>query len=243
MKNSCYIHQWSVVVFLLTLVLVFLSWIGSIYGGGDVQSLLSTEGIRWELRHVITNFVQAPALGICLILFMGIGIGVRAGMYNAFIRCMRKDRLLSKREKRAIGAALVVGLLYVLIVFLSIPFLKSVTGTFSGSPFSKGVVYISSIGLGLEGVVYGYVSNRFRSAGDIVEGMSCLITRYADFFVSLFLVVQLFSVLEYTRLDEWVGLDEQVTSSLFQLCCYFPLILCSIGRGKNGKTARDVNLS
>lgn len=63
--------------FLLTLGIIFLSWIFDVYGlnvrlpqtGEEirVQSLLSPEGIRWLLRHVVTNFTGfAPVrVGYC----------------------------------------------------------------------------------------------------------------------------------------------------------------------------------
>ena len=59
--------------FLLTLGVIFLSWIFDVYGlsvrlphtGEEirVQSLLSPEGIRWLLRHVVTNFTGFAPLG------------------------------------------------------------------------------------------------------------------------------------------------------------------------------------
>ena len=59
--------------FLLTLGVIFLSWIFDVYGlsvrlphtGEEirVQSLLSPEGIRWLLRHVVTNFTGFCPVG------------------------------------------------------------------------------------------------------------------------------------------------------------------------------------
>ena len=68
--------------FLLTLAVILLSWIFDVYGlsvlqpqtGEEirVQSLLSPEGIRWLLRHVITNFTGFAPLGLD---FMNVEIG------------------------------------------------------------------------------------------------------------------------------------------------------------------------
>lgn len=66
---------------LLTLAVIVLSWIFDIYGlsvfqpqtGEEirVQSLLSPEGVRWLLRHVVTNFTGllrwACELWLCLV--------------------------------------------------------------------------------------------------------------------------------------------------------------------------------
>ena len=63
--------------FLLTLAVILLSWIFDVYGlsvlqpqtGEEirVQSLLSPEGIRWLLRHVITNFTGFAPLGLVIV--------------------------------------------------------------------------------------------------------------------------------------------------------------------------------
>ena len=73
MKSKYYFPHTATVFFLLTVAVALFSWIGSIYGLGKVQSLLSPEGIRWELRHAMGNFVQTPALGIVMMLFLGFG--------------------------------------------------------------------------------------------------------------------------------------------------------------------------
>ena len=70
--------------FLLTLAVILLSWIFDVYGlsvlqpqtGEEirVQSLLSPEGIRWLLRHVITNFTGFAPLGLVIVAMFGIGV-------------------------------------------------------------------------------------------------------------------------------------------------------------------------
>ena len=87
MKNNVGHSRMGLLFFLLTLVLALVSWIGSIYGVGEVQSLLSAEGIRWVLGHVVENYVRCPALGMMLILFMGLGIVVQSGLYDILKRC------------------------------------------------------------------------------------------------------------------------------------------------------------
>ena len=62
---------------LLTLAVIVLSWIFDIYGlsvfqpqtGEEirVQSLLSPEGVRWLLRHVVTNFTGFAPLGLVIV--------------------------------------------------------------------------------------------------------------------------------------------------------------------------------
>ena len=73
MKSDSWHGRISLTFFLLTVVLALFSWIASVYGVGEVQSLLSAEGVRWMLGHVVENYMHAPALGIVLVLFMEIG--------------------------------------------------------------------------------------------------------------------------------------------------------------------------
>ena len=229
MKSDSWHGRISLTFFLLTVVLALCSWIASVYGVGEVQSLLSAEGIRWMLGHVVENYMHAPALGIVLVLFMGMGIGIRAGLYGALKRFCRKEKQLSRKERRALVASVVtLGLYVVLIgVTLLLPwnFLYSVTGSWSHSPFVKGLVYILSVGIGLSGMVYGYVSDVFRGWKDIVGGMSLLISRSASYFVTLFFIVQFFSSFIYTGFPECFSMSGGVVEVLFQLFCYLPLFM------------------
>lgn len=229
MKSDSWHGRISLTFFLLMVVLALFSWMASVYGVGEVQSLLSAEGIRWMLGHVVENYMHAPALGIVFVLFMGMGIGIRAGLYGALKRFCRKEKQLSRKERRALVASVVtLGLYVVLIgVTLLLPwnFLYSVTGSWSHSPFVKGLVYILSVGIGLSGMVYGYVSDVFRGWKDIVGGMSLLISRSASYFVTLFFIVQFFSSFIYTGFPECFSMSGGVVEVLFQLFCYLPLFM------------------
>ena len=225
MKSNRFSSTLSIVFFLLTLALALFSWIGSIYGLGEVQSLLSAEGIRWVLGHVVENYVQSPVLGIVLILFMGVGIVFRSGLYDAVKRFAGRNKLLSRKERRALTLAVGVLLLYfamlVMSMFLPWNLYWNITGGWLHSPFSKGLVYLLSIGMGLGGMVYGYVSDTFRRLSDVVEGMSLLIAERSFTFVSLFFIIQFFSSLEYTRLA--MNVDDSILRGLYVVSCVFAL--------------------
>lgn len=229
MRNNRFLYDWGVSFFLLTVVLALFSWIGSIYGIAEVQSLLSAEGVRWLMNYAVTNYVQTPALGIVLVLMLGLGIVSRSGFSDTLRRAVRKDKKLSRKERRALGLAFIAFFAYVLVVFVAmvLPWnlLLSATGSWLHSPFSKGFVYILSVGLGMSGMVYGYASDTFRRVGNVVEAMSCLVSRYAVYFVVLFFTVQFFSSLEYTRLPEWIGLSDECFAAISLFCFYFPLLL------------------
>ena len=186
---------------------------------------MSAEGIRWVLGHVLENYVQSPVLGIVLILFMGIGIVLRSGLYDAVKRFAGRNKLLSRKERRALTLAVGVLLLYfamlVMSMFLPWNLYWNITGGWLHSPFSKGLVYLLSIGMGLGGMVYGYVSDTFRCLSDVVEGMSSLIAERSFTFVSLFFIIQFFSSLEYTRLA--MNVDDSILRGLYVVSCVFAL--------------------
>lgn len=228
MKNNLCNSRLSIFFFLMTVVLALFSWVANIYGWGDIQSLLSAEGIRWLLGHVVENYVSCPALGIVLILLMGLGIAVHSGLYGILKRLCQKEKLLSHKERWALTLTMAVWGIYVMLVVASLllpwNFMWGITGSWLYSPLSKGFVYVLSIGLGLSGVVYGYVSGNFRRLSDIMTGMSYLIARESSYFVTLFFVTQYFSLLVYMRLPAWLHLSDEVVNISYLVCSYLPLI-------------------
>lgn len=228
MKSKRHFPHVATVFFWLTVAVALFSWIGSIYGLGKVQSLLSPEGIRWELRHAVGNFVQTPALGIVMMLFLGFGIAVHSGIGGTLGRVVKKGNPISRKEKRALVLAGCMLLVYILLIvcatFAPWTLLRSVTGSLANSPFQKGIYCLLSLGVGLSGMAFGYASGRFRDDKDILRGMSCLFSRFADYFVVLFFIVQFFSSLMYTNLVEWVGIDSSIVDYAFHICCYLPFV-------------------
>ena len=220
---------WSIVFFMLTLGVALFSWVGSIYGVGHVQSLLSAEGVRWLMGHVMSNYLQTPALGIILVLMMGMGVVVQSGLWNALKRFFQPGILLSRKERRAMmlafGVLSVYAMLLVVSILLPWHIAQGVTGVWMHSPLYKGWVYVFSLGVGLSGLVYGYASDTFVRFSDVFDAMSLLIARYASFFVMLFFLSQFFASLNYTRMDDCLGISPEILSWLSQLCSYIPLFL------------------
>lgn len=108
MKNNWRILHPATMFFLLTLAVIFLSWICNVYRlnvvhpqTGEViyvQNLLSPEGIRWILRHIITNFTGFAPLGLVMVAMFGLGVAEHSGFIVACIRGGVKD----KQNKRSI---------------------------------------------------------------------------------------------------------------------------------------------
>lgn len=340
--------------FLLTLAVIFLSWIFDIYGlsvlqpqtGEEirVQSLLSPEGVRWMLRHVITNFTGFAPLGLVIVAMFGIGVAQHSGFIDACIRRgVRRQRdpwriillviisgilsnvvgdagyiillpiaatlfqsvglhpiggiitayvsvscgysanmflstldpmiaaatqeaadmaniapgqtgplcnyyflfastfllayiiyyitrkcllphlgeyegdisfngykQLSRKERRAMLSAVIVGLFYVSIIlwatFSSWGILRSVNGGLIRSPFIVGILFLLSFGIGLMGMVYGFASGRYRTDGDVIEGLTQPMKLLGVYFVIAFFASQMFACFEYSRLDKCIAI-------------------------------------
>ena len=237
MKNSLYAYRVPTVFFVMTLLVAVLSWVASIYEMGVVENVLSAEGIRWGLSHVLERYVCNPVFGISLILLMGIGIFVYGGAYNAVWRICSKEQWVSRKERRALMAALLVFLVYVLFVllcmFIPSTISRSVTGNLGDSPLCKGWCYVASLGIGFTGAVYGFVSGTLRNDIGLIKAMSGLILLNADYWVSLFFITQFFSTLEYTRIGEWMGMSPQIISISCQIVCCLVLAGMLIGRRKS----------
>ena len=96
MNNKWRLPHPATMFLLLTLAVIVLSWIFDIYGlsvfqpqtGEEirVQSLLSPEGVRWLLRHVVTNFTGFAPLGLVIVAMFGIGVAQHSGFIDACIR-------------------------------------------------------------------------------------------------------------------------------------------------------------
>lgn len=118
MKSKWRMPHPATMFLLLTLAVVFFSWIFDIYGlkvqlpqtGAEirVQSLLSPEGIRWMLRNAISNFTGFAPLGMVIVAMLGIGVAQHSGFIHACIRSRFKK---GQNKRRIIIWTISLGLL------------------------------------------------------------------------------------------------------------------------------------
>ncbi|WP_300725500.1 AbgT family transporter [uncultured Bacteroides sp.] len=220
--NRRFIHP-ATLFFLLTILIAVLSWVGSIYGWAGVQNLLSPEGLRWTLRNVVYNFLDAPFLGNMLVLLFGVGLWLHSGLWNLCRRLVFRGQKLSRKEKRAFVFSLTTGAVCCavccLLAFGPWNVVRSIQGTLTDSPFVSGLGYLLSVSIGLMAVVYGYAIDIYRSDHEIVQGMSYGFIRFSGYFVILFFVSQFFCCLAYTRLDDFLHLSPREFDILYLVCC------------------------
>ncbi len=228
MKNKTFIHP-AIVFFLLTLLVVFLSWVGNVYAWENVQSLFGAEGLRWLFRNVKTNLLCAPILDDVLILLPAFGLFLHTGLGHIIKRRFVSKYNFSRKEKRACVAVAVAFSLYTITICLLAwgPVVRSVTGSLYHSPFSDGFSFIVSLGISLVAVVYGYANDVYRTIYDVITGMAYGFKYFSGYLVVLLFVVQFFNVLSYTGLASlWIK-SADVFNALYVFCCLLPLFFRS----------------
>lgn len=352
MKNKWKSYHPATLFIILTLIIILVSWICDIYGlsvnipsTGEnirVQSLLSSEGIRWWLRNVINNFTEFAPLGMAIIAMFGVGIALHSGFVKACIRLkvgglqkkqkvigwiialgllsnaigdggyiillpiaailfkqvglppitgiitsyisvacgysanivlstmdpllahitqeaaletigyqgnteplcnyffmaistiviafviywitvyilipalsksqnevlVEEHRSLSRKERRALIYAITSFAIYMTFIlwltFSPYGILRGVNGGLMHSPFIAGILFIISLGIGISGLIYGIVSGKYRSDGDIVVGIMNLTRSLGEYFVIVFFAAQMFACFEYSSLDKYL---------------------------------------
>ncbi len=117
---------------------------------------------------------------------------------------------LSRKERRALWGAVIVGLLYAAFVlwatFSSWGILRGVNGGLTRSPFIIGILFLLSLGIGLMGMVYGFVSGRYRTDSDVIEGLTQPMRLLGVYFVIAFFASQMFACFEYSHLDKCIAI-------------------------------------
>lgn len=118
MKSNWRILHPATMFFLLTLAVIFFSWICNVYRLGVVhpqtgeyiyvQNLLSPEGARWILRNVITNFTGFAPLGLVIVAMFGMGVAEHSGFITACIRGGVKNR---QNQRSIILGVITLGIL------------------------------------------------------------------------------------------------------------------------------------
>lgn len=228
MKNRTYIHPASFFI-LLSIAVTLCSWIGSGYGWYGVQNLLSVDALRWMLRHIEDNFMFSSALAMACMLFFGFGLVVHSGLGDALQRLVTREKILSRKQKRALAFSGLTAMIYVIICAVLVwgpwGFVRSVTGRFEGSPLDDGILVVISMGIGLCGIIYGFTVDNYRRDKDVYQGMSCLFSYFAEYFVSLFFIEQFFSLLGYSGLTVFASISEEIVSFLYVISCIIPFFL------------------
>ncbi len=102
---------------LLAVLVAIASWIGAslnwqVQHPADdsiisVNSLLSSDGLRWIYTNITANFVNFPPLGYVLAVMIGIGVAEGSGLFTSLIRAL----VLNAPKKLITGTLVLAGIL------------------------------------------------------------------------------------------------------------------------------------
>lgn len=212
-----YVLGTAVLIVLLWLV----SWLMGIYIDG-VESVLTSNGIRWLVGNLMENFKSMPLAEIICGL-MGVSVLRESGIVKLF------DGHISLKQKRAIQITAVFiavfALLFSLLLLLPDAILLSAFGGLDNSPLMKGLYGIVMLFVLLIGNIYGYTSGRFVNLHDFVQAHVSIFHTVSSYFIILFLGCQFVSCLDFSNIFVIVG-NEDLIISISQIVLYYiPLIL------------------
>lgn len=243
MRNKLYIPTTSTIFFFLTIITILLSWIAGIYGKKGIQNLLSADSLRWELRNIIPNYINTPALGIVITLFLGFGLCLHSGLLQTLRNFILTKSSVTKKERRSLFLTSITLFIYILIFFVltfsPLSVLRGITGTLENSAFSAGIYYIISFGAGLCGITYGFSTGAFRNDKDIIIGMTYLLKKFSVYFVSLFFIAQFFNFLLFSGIPQYMGIEEKSILFVFYLTSYSPILQLFIKNMRKSSTKKS----
>lgn len=205
----------AIVYFILLVIVILASWIGSIvemkHVGGNsglvLRSVLGVPGIRWAVRSAADCLHDAP-IGNALMLFMAIGVGKGSGLFRA----VSHTSILSPKERTALFISMVILALYICLIVLGIfagsHLLLGITGNLTGSPLYEGFMFLLLLAVALPAIVFGLSTDTFRTAYDCVEAFSSIIKPFAEFLITMLIAAQLLAVISYTGFDIIIGLTD-----------------------------------
>lgn len=213
----------------LLLVLVFVSWIASIYGlmlpnGAVMPSLLSADSMRWFVRHSMEIIEAAPLAQVLLILLM-VGTIRSCGLIRYVAHLMREHRALPlvHRQKHATRIALLVFGVFVALVLSGILTpdgnLLSVTGHIAGGPFSRGWLFLLCLVVCVPCLVYGRLSDLWHTEYELLGFLTSEIARCSGYFVTLVVAALFMAALHYVGLFELLGGSDSVVA-IFSMVLY-----------------------
>lgn len=202
-------------------VVVLGSWLLNLYGVGQVQSLLSEDGLRHEARTAIRQYMACPELALFVVLAPGLGVAWGSGWLPAVRSLVLHRGRLTRRQYRSMNWAasvlcILLGLM-LLTVYGPWATLRGVSGTLWPSPFVQGLPLFLSFALALIGGIYGYTAGRFQRYADLRRSLTVVWRRGALYPVYLFFLVRLFGQLAYTQIPSEAGIPADVMVYTFHL--------------------------
>lgn len=202
-------------------LIAFLSLIGGVYGL-NVCNLVSSDGLRWSVSHIVLNIGMARFQYVVFAL-IGLGVFVESGLPAV----VRGHWSLKQRRAFVLTVLVVIvctSLILGMILFRGGPLLSAV-GTVAHSSFLEGLPGMLVVLMIIAGNVYGYTSGRFVSLADTIDAHVSLLRAMAPYFLTLVIASELVACIRYVCM---VAPSDKVAVPMIvveNILYYFPLLL------------------
>lgn len=229
-RRSRLLFHPAVFYFILLILVVMVSWIGSIvemkHLGGNtdlsIRSVLGISGVRWAVRSAQECLSDAP-IGNAVMLFMSIGVVKGCGLLRAALHFKN----LSPKEQTSlyVGFATLIVCLVIIVLglFAGSNLLLSVTGRLAGSPLYDGFVFLLMIAVSVPSLVYGFMSDNIRGLNDCMNAFACMAVPMTHFIITLLVASQLVQTLYYTNICQVAGLNIQAMKYIAFIIYWIPM--------------------
>jgi aminobenzoyl-glutamate transport protein len=127
----------------------------------------------------------------------------RLGKYKGDVEPEKMERLTPIEKKGLIWAS-VGGLTLLAISLLGlIPsegFLRAADGTVLKSPFIKGIIFVLVMFTMIPGLIYGFITKKFKNDADVMKGMAGSMKTLASYIVLVFFAAQFVAFFKWSNL-------------------------------------------
>jgi aminobenzoyl-glutamate transport protein len=134
----------------------------------------------------------------------------RLGKYNGNVKPEPIEQL-SKRERQALWAVIGVVLAWIIVLLAGIipnhGFLRSPDNSILHSPILKGFIAFLFIIAATMGIVYGFITRKFKSDADVVKGMVDSFKTLAAFMVLVFFAAQFVAYFKWSNLGLIIAIN------------------------------------
>lgn len=212
-KRTAYYFPALAYIALLLLVWL-LSWIIGVANilddGSSINSLMTSEGVRWAVRNSAHSLNNAP-WGSAMLMLVIFGLLDCSGLLLLFGDII-SFRTITVNRRRAAYMALLVLLLYIGLLCLCVispwRLLLGVTDDISSSPIMHGWLLMLFIATLFVSVIYGYVYGNFRVATDVICGVGCSVAKFIPALLAMLPATAVLSCLQYMGLPAFWGLSD-----------------------------------
>jgi len=181
---------------------------------GTIDPLLA--GLSTEAAQIIDpNYVVNPTANYYFMVVSTFVIAIagtlvtekiiepRLGKYKGDVDPENIERLSKQEKKGVIWAGISCLILVAIALWGLLPehgFLKGEDGTVLRSPFIKGIIFVLVMFTMVPGLVYGFITKKFKSDADVMKGMTDSIKTLASYVVLVFFAAQFVAFFKWSNL-------------------------------------------